>query len=50
MTFANKGTAHFALEQDRALLYAVNKHGYGNWDTVREVIRYDQALLFQHTV
>jgi SWI/SNF-related matrix-associated actin-dependent regulator of chromatin subfamily A member 5 len=50
MTFANKGTTHFALEQDRALLCAVNEHGYGNWDSVREEIRSDKRLLFQHTV
>jgi SWI/SNF-related matrix-associated actin-dependent regulator of chromatin subfamily A member 5 len=47
MTFANKGTAHFALEQDRALLCAVEKHGYGNWDSVREEIRTDSRLKFQ---
>ena len=50
MSFANKGTAHFALEQDRALLCAVEKHGYGNWDMVREEIRTDSRLKFQHTV
>lgn len=50
MTFANKGTAHFALEQDRALLCAVEKHGYGNWDSVREEIRTDSRLRLQHTV
>mmetsp|Transcript_36972 Transcript_36972/g.75346 ORF Transcript_36972/g.75346 Transcript_36972/m.75346 type:complete len:934 (-) Transcript_36972:3950-6751(-) len=50
MVFANKGTVHFALEQDRALLCAVNKHGYGNWDAIREEIRNDKGLLFQHTV
>ena len=50
MTFANKGTTHFAQEQDRALLCAVNEHGYGNWDSVREVLRHDHALLFQHMV
>ncbi|CAB9513014.1 ISWI chromatin-remodeling complex ATPase ISW2 [Seminavis robusta] len=50
MTFANKGTTHFALEQDRALLYAVDKHGYGNWDSVREEIKTDRRLMFQHTV
>lgn len=49
MTFANKGTLHFALEQDRALLCAVDKYGYGNWDEVREAIINDDALLFQHT-
>jgi len=48
MTFANKGTSHFALEQDRALLCAVDKYGYGNWDTVREEIIKDDALMFQH--
>lgn len=50
MTFANKGTTHFAQEQDRALLCAVEKHGYGNWDLVREEIRTDPRLKFQHTV
>lgn len=50
MVFANKGTTHFALEQDRALLCAVEKHGYGNWDLVREEIRTDNALKFQHSV
>lgn len=50
MTFANKGTTHFALEQDRALLCAVEKHGYGNWDLVREAIRTDPRLRFQHSV
>ena len=50
MVFANKGTVHFALEQDRALLCAINKHGYGNWDAIREEIRNDKGLLFQHTV
>lgn len=50
MVFANKGTTHFALEQDRALLTAVNKHGYGNWDSVREEIRTDPRLRFQHAV
>jgi len=50
MVFANKGTTHFALEQDRALLCAVAKHGYGNWDSVREEIRTDDRLKFQHSV
>ena len=50
MVFANKGTTHFALEQDRALLCAVDKHGYGNWDSVREEIRNDDRLKFQHAV
>lgn len=50
MTFANKGTVHFALEQDRALLCAVNKLGYGNWDAIRDEIRNDRGLYFQHTV
>ena len=50
MVFANKGTTHFALEQDRALLCAVDTHGYGNWDSVREEIRKDNRLKFQHTV
>jgi SLIDE len=50
ITFANKGTTHFALEQDRALLHAVDKHGYGNWDSVREEIRNDRRLKFQHAV
>lgn len=50
MTFANKGTAHFALEQDRALLAAVDKFGYGNWEAVREELRNDTRLQFQHAV
>lgn len=50
IVFANKGTTHFALEQDRALLCAVNQHGYGNWDSVREEVRNDDALKFQHMV
>lgn len=50
MTFANKGTTHFAQEQDRALLCAVEKRGYGNWDSVREEIRNDDRLKFQHAV
>ena len=50
MVFANKGTTHFALEQDRALLSAVNSEGYGNWDSIREVIRKDKSLAFQHSV
>ncbi|EEC47587.1 predicted protein, partial [Phaeodactylum tricornutum CCAP 1055/1] len=49
MVFANKGTTPFALEQDRALLSAVDKHGYGNWDSVREEIRTDGRLKFQHS-
>ncbi|KAL3919052.1 MAG: hypothetical protein SGILL_003948 [Bacillariaceae sp.] len=50
MTFANKGTTHFALEQDRALLCAVDTEGYGNWELVREKIRHDDKLKFQHSV
>jgi len=50
MIFANKGTTHFALEQDRALLCAVDAGGYGNWETVRENIRQDKELKFQHSV
>lgn len=50
MVFANKGTTHFALEQDRALLCSVNTKGYGNWDVVRESIRNDSRLKFQHSV
>lgn len=49
MVFANKGTSHFALEQDRALLASVDKNGYGNWEAVREDIRSDTSLLFNHT-
>jgi hypothetical protein len=48
--FANKGTVHFALEQDRAILCAVEKHGYGNWEAVKEELRSDHRLLFQHSV
>lgn len=50
MTFANRGTTHFAQEQDRALICAVAKHGYGNWDNIREELRNDHALKFQHMV
>jgi SWI/SNF-related matrix-associated actin-dependent regulator of chromatin subfamily A member 5 len=50
MVFANKGTTHFSLEQDRALLLAISKHGHGNWDSVREELRKDNALIFQHMV
>lgn len=50
MVFANKGTTHFALEQDRAILCGVVKHGYGNWNAIREEIQNDTSLLFQHTV
>lgn len=50
IVFANKGTTHFALEQDRALLSAVNSEGYGNWDSIREIIRQDRRLGFQHSV
>mmetsp|Transcript_746 Transcript_746/g.1805 ORF Transcript_746/g.1805 Transcript_746/m.1805 type:complete len:1548 (-) Transcript_746:262-4905(-) len=50
LVFANKGTTHFALEQDRALLCAVDAGGYGNWDKVREDLRKDRKLKFQHSV
>lgn len=50
MVFANKGTTHFSLEQDRAILCGVVKHGYGNWNAIREEIHNDTSLLFQHTV
>ncbi len=50
MVFANKGTTHFSLEQDRAILCGVVKHGYGNWNAIREEMRNDTSLLFQHTV
>ena len=50
MTFANKGTTHFSLDQDRALLCAVDKFGYGNWDLVKEEILNDDTLLLQHTL
>jgi SWI/SNF-related matrix-associated actin-dependent regulator of chromatin subfamily A member 5 len=50
MVFANKGTTHFSLEQDRALLCAVDTEGYGNWESVRERIRQDNKLKFQHSV
>lgn len=50
MVFANKGTTHFSLEQDRALLCSVEANGYGNWDSVREDTRKDGRLIFQHTV
>ena len=47
---ANKGTTHFSLEQDRSLLIAVNNYGYGVWDSVREDLRQDSVLQFQHSV
>ena len=50
MAFANRGTSYFALEQDRAILCGVVKHGYGNWNAIREDINNDTSLLFQHTV
>lgn len=50
MTFANKGTAPFTLEQDRALLCALNVAGYSNWEDVREEIIKDPVLSFCHTV
>jgi hypothetical protein len=50
MTFANKGTTHFSLESDRAILCGVAKHGYGNWNEIREDLRNDTSLHFQHTV
>jgi len=49
ITFANRGTQYFALEQDRALVSAVDKLGYGNWDAVREYgLLEDEVLYFQH--
>ena len=50
MVFANKGTTHFSIEQDRAILCGVVKHGYGAWNAIREEIRNDTSLLFQHSV
>jgi hypothetical protein len=50
MTFANKGTTHFALEQDRALICAVDAAGYGNWNSMRERVIQDNKLKFQHIV
>lgn len=50
MVFANKGTTFFSLEQDKAIILAVEKHGYGNWDSVREELRKDERLKFQHAV
>lgn len=50
MTFANRGTTHFSLPQDRALLCSVDKYGYGNWDRVREEIMNDDQLMMQHIV
>eukprot|EP00587_Corethron_hystrix_P001491 CAMPEP_0113309202 /NCGR_PEP_ID=MMETSP0010_2-20120614/7346_1 /TAXON_ID=216773 ORGANISM="Corethron hystrix, Strain 308" /NCGR_SAMPLE_ID=MMETSP0010_2 /ASSEMBLY_ACC=CAM_ASM_000155 /LENGTH=1329 /DNA_ID=CAMNT_0000164419 /DNA_START=73 /DNA_END=4062 /DNA_ORIENTATION=+ /assembly_acc=CAM_ASM_000155 len=50
MTFANKGTQHFMLELDRALLCSVDKHGYGNWEAVRDELRNDRMLQFNHSV
>jgi SWI/SNF-related matrix-associated actin-dependent regulator of chromatin subfamily A member 5 len=46
MTFANKGTAPFTLEQDRALLCALNVAGYSNWKGVREEIINDPTQFF----
>lgn len=49
--FANKGTTHFSLESDRAILCGVVKHGYGAWEKIREdMIHNNKSLLFQHTV
>jgi len=48
INFTNRGNLYFAIEQDRALLSAVDKFGYGNWDQVREVLMNDDELLFQH--
>jgi len=50
MSFANKGTVPFAIEQDRALLCSVDKYGHGCWDEVREELRKDGNLIFQHAV
>ncbi len=50
MVFVNKGTTHFSLEQDRAILCGVVKHGYGNWNAIREEMHNDTSLLFQHRV
>ncbi|KAL7522328.1 hypothetical protein ACHAWX_007021 [Stephanocyclus meneghinianus] len=50
MIFANKGTTHFSLESDRAILCGVVKHGYGAWNEIREDIHNNTSLLFQHTV
>jgi hypothetical protein len=49
-SFANKGTTHFSLESDRAILCGVVKHGYGAWNEIREDIHNNTSLLFQHTV
>jgi hypothetical protein len=49
-SFANKGTTHFSLESDRAILCCVVKHGYGAWNEIREDIHNNTSLLFQHTV
>jgi hypothetical protein len=50
LSFANKGTTHFSLESDRAILCGVVKHGYGQWDKIRQDIHGNKNLLFQHTV
>ena len=50
MVFANKGTTHFSLVQDRALLIDMNNHGHGSWDYVREDSRQGAVLQFQHSV
>lgn len=48
ITFSNKGTLHFASEQDRALLCAVDKFGTEDLDSIRESLLKDSALTFQH--
>ena len=50
MVLANKATTPFSLEQDSALLVAMNNHGCGSWDSVREDSRQDAVLQFQHSV
>ena len=50
MTFANKRSALFMLEQDKAILCALNVAGYSNWEGVREEIINDPTLDFCHTV
>lgn len=48
--FANKGTTHFSLESDRAILCGVVKHGYGQWEKIRQGLHNNKNLIFQHTV
>jgi SWI/SNF-related matrix-associated actin-dependent regulator of chromatin subfamily A member 5 len=50
--FANRTRAqeYATLEQDRAILVAVDKFGYGQWEAVQREMRNDDNLLFSHGV